>query len=91
MDFIIVYNIIYTKPEWNRDTALAHLLVNGQRPLGCEENECCLCFLLKEKSKDEEPSLMVPLSDSVALIIKNVGLPQQDLGLEEEKKEEKEC
>jgi hypothetical protein len=74
MDFFVVYNIIYTKPEWCKDTSFAHLLVNKQTPLGCEETSECICYTLVEK-KDEQPNLLVPLSDSVALVIKNVNLP----------------
>jgi hypothetical protein len=89
MDFIVVYNIIYTKPEWCKDTSFAHLLVNHQKPLGCEENGHCICYTLLEK-KDNTESLLVPLSDSVAIVIKNINLPKQELNEQKEEKEKKE-
>jgi hypothetical protein len=91
MDFIVVYNIIYTKPEWCKDTSFAHLLVNHQKALGCEENEHCICYTLLEKKDKDVESLLVPLSDSVAIVIKNINLPKQQLKEErDEVKEEKE-
>jgi len=73
---ITVYNMIYTKPEWCVNTAFAHLLVCGITPLGKEENDQVICYTLLEKPKtDTTPSRMLPLSNSVAAIIKDLNLP----------------
>lgn len=90
MDFIVVYNIIYTKPEWCKDTSFAHLLVNHQKVLGCEENGHCICYTLLEKKDKDVESLLVPLSDSVAIVIKNINLPKQEFKEEKEEEEVKE-
>lgn len=85
---ITVYNMIYTKPEWCSETAFAHLLVNGITPLGREENDKVICYtLLLKPETDKVPSRMLPLSNSVAAIIKDLNLPVL-LAEEEEKKEE---
>jgi hypothetical protein len=88
MDFIVVYNIIYTKPEWCKDTSFAHLLVNHQKVLGCEENGHCICYTLLEKKDKDVESLLVPLSDSVAIVIKNINLPKQEFKEEVRKRDE---
>jgi len=74
---ITIYNVLYSKPEWTRTTAIAHLTENGVSDiLQCEETDQALAFTLSIKPKeDTKPSRMLPLTDSVCLIIKDLNIP----------------
>jgi hypothetical protein len=78
---LTIYNVIYTKPEWTRENALAHLGKNGVKlVLQCEENDKCCCFTIKQKdAEDTKDSRFIPLTDSVGLIIKDLELPEKEL------------
>lgn len=85
---ITIYNVLYSKPEWTRATAMTHLTENGVSDiLQCEETDEALCFTLTVKPKeDEKPSRMLPLTDSVCLIIKDLNIPDaRTVSIEEEK------
>ena len=85
---ITVYNVLYSKPEWTRESAIAHLTDNGVSDiLQCEETEQALCFTLTVKPKeDEKPSRMLPLTDSVCLIIRDLNIPDaSNVSIVEEK------
>lgn len=75
---ITIYNVLYSKPEWTRTTAIAHLTENGVSDiLQCEETDEALCFTLTVKPKeDEKPSRMLPITESVCLIIKDLNIPE---------------
>jgi hypothetical protein len=86
---ITVYNIIYAKPVWCAETAFAHLLVCGVSPLDKEENENAICYTLLEKPEtDKLPSRFLPLSENVAVIIKDLNLPVPPEEVEEKKEED---
>lgn len=75
---LTIYNVIYTKPEWTRENALAHLGKNGVKlVLQCEENDKCCCFTINQKdAEDTKESRFIPITDSVGLIIKDLDLPE---------------
>jgi len=70
--------VLYSKPEWTKATATFHLTENGVSDiLQCEETDKAICFTLTVKPKeDEKPSRMLPITESVCLIIKDLNIPE---------------
>jgi len=77
---LVIYNVIYAKPTWTKEEALAHLCDNGVSDvLQCEENDKALCFTLLEKSKDDtSSSRALPITESVCLIVKDLKIKDAD-------------
>lgn len=75
---ITIYNVLYSKPEWTKATAITHLTENGVSDiLQCEETDEAVCFTLTVKPKEDvKPSRMLPITDSVCLIIKDLNIPE---------------
>jgi hypothetical protein len=87
---ITTYAVIYTKPEWTMQTALEHLTKHcGQTQIGCNENDKCFAFTI-DKNEEKHETNFLPLSDTVAVIVKDLNLPQPVHVQEEEKEEKKE-
>jgi len=78
---ITIYNVLYSKPLWTKETAMAHLATNGvENILECEENDKVLCFTLMIKPKEDTlSSRMLPITESVCLVIKDLLLPDSDI------------
>jgi hypothetical protein len=75
---ITIYNVLYSKPEWTKETAITHLTENGASDiLQCEETDQAVCFTLTVKPKEDiKPSRMLPITESVCLIIKDLNIPE---------------
>lgn len=87
---ITTYAVLYTKPDWDMTSAIDHLMKHsGKTQISCKENNECLCFTIDE-NKEGNATNFLPLSDSVAVIIKDLNLPPPVLVQEEEKEEKKE-
>tara|TARA_R110000868_G_scaffold111779_2_gene301572 strand:+ start:995 stop:1303 length:309 start_codon:yes stop_codon:yes gene_type:complete len=85
---LTVYKVIYTKPFWTLGDAIAHLTKTiPDTKIDCQETDLCVCFTLK---KEEEDTVLVllPLTETVAVIVKDLCLPQTALFPEEVKSEE---
>jgi hypothetical protein len=89
---ITIYNVLYSKPDWTKASAIAHMTENGVSDvLQCEETEEALCFTLATKPKeDTKPSRALPITNSVCLIIKDLNIPDS-IPEEEEKVEQKDA
>lgn len=74
---ITIYNVLYSKPLWTKETAIDHMTENGvDNIIECEENDSVLCFTLALKPEtDTLSSRMLPITESVCLVIKDLRLP----------------
>jgi hypothetical protein len=76
---ITIFNVIYAKPVWTRQTAIAHMTENGVNDiLQCEETDGAMCFTLTVK-QDDKPSRLLQLTDSVCLVIKDLNIPDAEI------------
>jgi hypothetical protein len=84
---LTVYKVIYTKPFWTLGDAIAHLTKTiPDTKIDCQETDHCYCFTLK-KEEEEVAMVLLPLTDTVAVIVKDLCLPQTSLFPEEVKSE----
>lgn len=85
---ITVYAVIYTKPDWTMQSAIEHLSKHcPQVQMGCSENDKCFAFTIDENKEGYDTNFL-PLSDTVACIVKDLNLPPQIVEEKEEKKED---
>ena len=75
---ITIYNVLYSKPEWTKATAITHLTENGVSDiLQCEETDEAICFTLTVKpTEDTKPSRMLSITESVCMIVKDLNIPE---------------
>ena len=84
---LTVYKVIYTKPFWTLGDAIAHLTKTiPDTRIDCQENDLCVCFTLK-KEEEDVALVLLPLTETVAVVVKDLCLPQTALFPEEEKSE----
>ena len=87
---ITTYAVIYTKPDWTMQSALAHLSKHcPETQIGCSENDKCYAFTINE-NKEGHATNFLPLSDTVACIVKDLNLPPCSPVEEPEQEEKKE-
>jgi len=83
---ITTYGVIYTKPEWTMTSAINHIAKYAETTeLVCKENDKCFYFTVNDNPEKYE-TVFLPLSTSVGVIIRDLGLPHEEE--QEEKKEE---
>ncbi len=70
-----IYNIIFLKKEWTKETSLKFLVENKFEFKSLEETGEVLCFLISEKdiTTDTKPSLLLSLTETVFIIVKDNG------------------
>jgi hypothetical protein len=87
---ITVYKVIYTKPSWQMGDAISHIMKHcPHTKIDCQETEHCYCFTLL-REEEGTATVLLPLTDTVALIVKDLSLPHTPLFPEEVEKEVKE-
>jgi len=87
---ITVYAILYTKPEWTMQSAIEHLSKHcPSTELGCSENDKCYAFTINKNTEGCNTNFL-PLSESVACIVKDLCLPRLEEEISVEKEEKKE-
>lgn len=70
-----IYNAIFVKTEWTKEKTIEFLKENEFKFTGLEENTDVLCYTINEKdiTTDTKASLLVSLTPSVFLIVKDIG------------------
>ena len=75
-----IYNIIFVKKEWTKENAHNFLVENNFKFKTLEETDEVLCFLINEKdiTIDTKPSLLLSLTETVFIIVKDNGIVCSD-------------
>ena len=70
-----IYNVIFLKTEWTKELTINFLQENKFKYTGLEENGDVLCYTIdiKDIITDDKPSLLISLTPSVFIIVKDNG------------------
>lgn len=70
-----IYNVIFVKSEWTKEKTIEFLKENEFKFTGLEENNDVYCYSINEKdiTTDTKASLLVSLTPTVFLIVKDIG------------------